>query len=631
MTASIGYGALVLGLILSLLAPLTRKRLAELMTPLVFCCVSLAFASLLYAHSISDFSIENVYLNSHTAKPLLYKISGTWGNHEGSMLLWVWLLSLCSLLYYALSSDATHKMAILAVQHCLTAGFLAFIVFTSNPFVTLSPVPANGRGLNPLLQDIGLAMHPPGLYLGYVGFSLAFSAAIIALIRGELSPEWAKRIRPWVLFSWTFLSAGIGLGSWWAYRELGWGGFWFWDPVENASLMPWLAGTALIHSLMITEKRGSLKSWTLLLALFTFCLSLLGTFLVRSGVLTSVHSFATDPARGMFILIFLSLIAGGALLLFAVRGHHMRSPHDFALLSRDTTLLLNNLLLVTSCITIMLGTLYPLFYETLYGGKISVGEPYFRLTFVPIMLPLVILAGVGPMLKWQKDSAQKWRLYAGGLALVVVMAAVLLILRRDVPPAALLGFGAALYLVASIARDYARRVRLFRQPLASSLQLSAKLPGSFYGMALAHLGLALMVIGITAVNSWGMEKELVMMEGQKVELAGYQLHFHGATYEKGSNFIARKGHFTMETQHGDELAELLPETRYYPVEKSQTTESAIYATIFADRYVVIGDETSKEHFAVRLYYRPFISWIWGGVALMVLGGLMAIAGRKNAL
>ncbi len=596
--------------------------------------IGIAFGCLMLAYVSSDFSVLSVASNSHSTKPLLYKISGTWGNHEGSMLLWVLILAVfgAALALGGGNLPPSLKARALAVQAAVAAGFYLFILFTSNPFARLEPPPADGRGLNPLLQDPGLAFHPPFLYLGYVGFSMAFSFAVAALIEGRVDATWARWVRPWTLAAWVFLTIGIGLGSWWAYYELGWGGWWFWDPVENASLLPWLAGTALLHSAIVVEKRDSLKAWTVFLAILTFSLSLLGTFLVRSGVLTSVHAFATDPARGTFILALLVLIIGTSLALFAWRGPSLRATGVFRPISREGALLVNNLLLGTATATVLLGTLYPLLVEAISGQKVSVGAPFFNATFVPLMTPLVVLMGIGPLLPWKRGdllpALRKLRI-AAAAAVLVSMAAL-----AWFDPRSLIGvFGLALaaWLLVATLVELAERVRLFRVPLAESGQRLSRLPRSALGMTLAHAGLAVLIAGVTASSVWKQERILVMAPGMTTTIAGYSITFEGASRGTGANYEALRGRLTARA--GDTaVAALTPERRFYPVERQETTEAAIVPRPKGDLYAVIGDQqrttTGDEGWVVRLYFEPLVHWIWAGVLAMAAGGLVSLTDRR---
>lgn len=632
MIPAIGHLSLILAFLMALalgLLPLIHRfstyrqslYYGMMVAMVQMAAITASFGSLIYSHAVSDFSVLNVVTNSHSAKPLLYKISGVWGNHEGSMLLWGWMLVAFTFLFTFLSrADSLLKTGVLAMQGLLSAGFLAFILYTSNPFIRVFPRAAEGQGFNPLLQDIGLAIHPPCLYVGYVGFSLSFSAAITVLAIGKAGSDWAARIKPWVLVSWSFLTLGIALGSWWAYRELGWGGFWFWDPVENASLMPWLLGTALLHSLIVVEKRQQLHSWTLLLALFTFALSLLGTFLVRSGILTSVHSFANDPERGFFILALLSIVTCFSLLLFACRAHRLVLPGSFSPVSRESALLFNNLFLVTACSTILLGTLYPIFYELLSDGKLSIGTPYFSAVFIPIMLPLLGLAAVGSLLKWKQDRLRtNLRKH---LLPVSAGIATALFGWWQLPGCSLQGLVALWlggWLIAAMLREWGLRVKLV-----------GRVPTSFYAMALAHIGAGMLAIGVTVAVTGFQEKQQMMKPGDKLEMAGYVITFQGVTYQQGPNYLIRKGKLYVETTSGNEITTLYPEVRFYPVEKSQTTESAVHTRLAGDLYAAMGDMEGEENAAIRLYFRPFILWIWSGAGLMALGGIVALFRRRKS-
>ncbi|MFO1154738.1 MAG: heme lyase CcmF/NrfE family subunit [Rhodospirillales bacterium] len=596
--------------------------------------VGTAFGCLMLAYVSSDFSVLSVASNSHSTKPLLYKIAGTWGNHEGSMLLWVLILAIfgAALALTGGNLPPSLKARALAVQAAIAAGFHLFILFTSNPFTRLEPPPADGRGLNPLLQDPGLAFHPPFLYLGYVGFSMAFSFAVAALIEGRVDAAWARWVRPWTLAAWVFLSVGIGLGSWWAYYELGWGGWWFWDPVENASLLPWLAGTALLHSAIVVEKRDSLKAWTVFLAILTFSLSLLGTFLVRSGVLTSVHAFATDPARGAFILALLVLIIGSSLALFAWRGPSLRATGIFRPISREGALLVNNLLLGTATATVLLGTLYPLLAEAIGGAKVSVGAPFFNATFVPLMTPLVVLMAIGPLLPWKRGdllpALRKLRIAAAAAVLVGGLS----FLWFD--PRSLIGvFGLVLaaWLLVGTLVELSERVRLFRASATESWQRLSRLPRSALGMTLAHAGLAVLIAGVTASSVWKQEKILVMASGMTTTIAGYAITFDSAARGPGPNYEALRGQLTARA--GERVVALLtPERRFYAVERQETTEAAIVPRPVGDLYAVIGEEqrtgAGDQGWVVRLYFEPLVQWIWGGVLIMVAGGLISLSDRR---
>jgi cytochrome c-type biogenesis protein CcmF len=642
MIAEIGHYALVLAFVLAVVqstvplwgAARGDRRLTAVAAPaalLQLALIGTAFLALMQAYVTSDFSLANVATNSHSAKPLLYKISGVWANHEGSMVLWVLILALFGAAVAGLGGNLPESLRarVLAVQGMIGTGFLAFILFTSNPFLRLHPPPLDGAGLNPLLQDPGLAFHPPMLYLGYVGFSMAFSFAVAALIEGRVDPAWARWVRPWTLAAWSFLTLGIALGSWWAYYELGWGGWWFWDPVENASFMPWLAGTALLHSAVVVEKRGALKSWTILLAILAFALSLIGTFLVRSGVLTSVHAFATDPERGLFILVLLAFAIGGSLTLFALRAPQLKGGGVFAPISREGALVLNNLLLTTATLTVFVGTLYPLLLDALGGGKISVGPPYFEATFVPLMIPTLIAVAIGPMMAWKRGDAGA-ALARLRIAMAVVAITVLgtLALADSGTALAALGTGLAAWLIAGSAVEWAERVRLFRMPLAGSLARARHLPRAAWGMTLAHAGLGLLVAGVTGSSAWQTERIQVMQPGATVELAGYEVTLVEVVGIDGPNYTAERALFRVESD-GRQIALLEPEKRFYPVEGSQTTEAAIHTTLIADLYAVIGDADGRGGWTTRIYHNPLVPWIWAGCVVMVLGGAVSLTDRRH--
>ena len=592
--------------------------------------LTLAFAALMHAFVVSDFSVSLVAASSHSTKPLLYKVSGVWGNHEGSLVLWVWILALfgAAVAVFGRNLPPEFRARVLSVQGLIGAAFLAFMLFTSNPFLRLDPAPLDGQGLNPILQDPGLAMHPPMLYLGYVGFSTTYSFAIAALIEGRVDPTWARWVRPWTLAAWSALTVGIALGSWWAYYELGWGGFWFWDPVENASFMPWLAGTALLHSAIVVEKRDTLKSWTILLAIITFSLSLLGTFLVRSGVLTSVHSFASDPARGVFILGLLVVAIGGSLTLYAWRAPSLKGGGVFAPVSREGGLLLNNLLLATATATVLLGTLYPLALEILGGAKISVGPPFYNATFVPLVMPLLLALPVGSMLAWKRGDlgAVLPRLW---LAAACGVAACLLHLALLSPRSALaaLGIGLGVWTIAGSLSEFADRLAAFRAPLSATLGRARGLPRSAWAMTLAHVGLGIVILGVTAVATGRTERLLVMQPGQHVDLAGYNVEFRGVTEVQGPNYVARRGTFEV-TRGGSPVAELHSEKRFFPVERTPTTEAGIDTGLFRDLYLVLGDPAPSGGWTVRLYHNPLAFWIWGGAGLMGFAGLVSLTDRR---
>jgi cytochrome c-type biogenesis protein CcmF len=594
-----------------------------------------AFGALIHAFATSDFSVVNVASNSHSTKPLIYKIAAAWGNHEGSLVLWVWILALygCAVALFGRNLPPAFQARVLAVQGLIGVGFLAFMLLTSNPFLRLDPAPIDGQGFNPILQDPALAAHPPMLYAGYVGFSIAFAFAMAALIEGRVDATWARWVRPWTLAAWCCLSFGIALGSYWAYYELGWGGWWFWDPVENASFMPWLAGTALLHSAIVVEKRDALKSWTILLAILAFSLSLLGTFLVRSGVLTSVHAFAVDPARGIFVLVLLGIAVGGSLALYAWRAPQLQGRGVFAPISREGGLLLNNLLLATACATVLLGTLYPLLLETVGGPKISVGPPYFDATFAPLMVPLLIAAPIGTMLAWKRgDLAAVLGRLKAALAITAAALVVQLVLMRGAHVLAALAMALAIWVVAGSLVELASRVQLLRVPLGRSWQRARGLPRAAYAMTTAHVGLGVFVAGVVASSAWQSEAILVMKPGGRAELAGYEFTLARIDEVQGPNYLARRATFEV-SEDGEAVARLTPEKRFYAVEQQATSEAGIDSGLFRDLYVVLGDPVESAAagggHTVRIYHNPLVMWIWGGVMIMGLAGVLSLTDRRH--
>ena len=637
-----GHFALILALALSLvqsLVPLygAHKGDARLMAvggPVAvtgFALIALSFAVLTAAYVQSDFSLVNVWENSHSLQPLLYKITGTWGNHEGSMLLWVLILAFFGALVAAFGGNlpATLRANVIAVQGWIGTAFLLFILITSNPFTRLVPAPIEGKDLNPILQDFGLAVHPPLLYLGYVGFSVCFSFAVAALIEGRIDAAWARWVRPWTLMAWVFLTGGIAMGSYWAYYELGWGGFWFWDPVENASFMPWLAGTALLHSAIVMEKRSALKIWTLLLAILTFSLSLLGTFLVRSGVLTSVHAFASDPSRGVFILCILMLFIGGSLALFALRASSLTAGGLFHPISREGALVLNNLFLTTATATVLIGTLYPLLVEALFGDKISVGEPFFNLTFGPLMLPLLLLVPFGPLLAWKRGdiaAASQRLMFAFGAALLAVLVTFLFVDGASVFAA--LGAGLSAWLVLGSLTDLVLKSGLGNVTPRIALRRLLGLPRSVFGTALAHLGLGLTLLGIVSVLSFQKEAILVMKPAQVLEIGGHHLRFDGLHPVRGPNFTEDQGRFSLLDDNGKPTAEIMSAKRFYPVRQMPTTEAGIRTMWLSQLYVALGDETADGSVVVRVWWKPLVTLIWGGALVMMVGGFVSLMDRR---
>ncbi|MBM3642980.1 MAG: heme lyase CcmF/NrfE family subunit [Alphaproteobacteria bacterium] len=588
--------------------------------------VGVAFAALTHAYLTSDFTVANVVANSHSAKPMLYKFTGVWGNHEGSMLLWTLILALFGAAVAAFGENLpeTLRARVLAIQALLGVGFLAFLLFTSNPFERVFPPPADGNGLNPLLQDPGLAFHPPLLYLGYVGFSVAYAFAVAALIEGRVDAAWARWVRPWTLAAWCFLTLGIALGSWWAYYILGWGGFWFWDPVENASLMPWLAGTALLHSAIVVEKRDALKSWTVLLAILAFSLSLLGTFLVRSGVLTSVHAFAQDPARGLYILAFLLAVTGGGLGLYAWRAPALKPGGLFQPVSREGGLILNNLLLSTLAVAVLLGTLYPLFLDLLTGEKVSVGPPFFNATFVPICAPLFAALCVGPFLSWKRSDlwpALRRLQIAFAVSVAAALIAAFAIDGRSTLAAIAFGFG--VWLILGTLAGALDRVA----GGAGAMQRLRRLPRAFIGMSIAHAGLGVVVLGCVGAGAWNLEAMRAMKHGDRMSFAGYEFTLRGVEEVPGPNWIAERA--TLEvTRGGAPFTTLRPERRLFTVQRRLIAETAIQTNLVRDLYATLGESDGQGAWVVRLYFNPLAPWIWLGAAFCALGGFVSLTDRR---
>ncbi|HLP97470.1 MAG TPA: heme lyase CcmF/NrfE family subunit [Sideroxyarcus sp.] len=592
-----------------------------------FVFVAIAFGCLTYAFIANDFSVLYVAQHSNSQLPVIYRISAVWGGHEGSLLLWTFILTLWTIAVAMFSKHLPEEMVarVIGVMGLVSVGFLLFMLFTSNPFERLLPGAMDGRDLNPLLQDPGLVIHPPMLYMGYVGFSVAFAFAISALLGGKLDATWARWSRPWTTVAWVFMTFGIALGSWWAYYELGWGGWWFWDPVENASFMPWLVGTALMHSLAVTEKRGAFKSWTVLLAIAAFSLSLLGTFLVRSGVLTSVHAFATDPKRGIFILSFLVVVIGSSLLLFAWRAPKVGLGGKFDLVSRESMLLTNNVLLSVASASVFLGTLYPLFMDALGFGKLSVGPPYFHTVFVPLMVPMVMMMGLGPIARWKQASLPDiWQRVRWALATSVVIALILPLVLGLWTPLIALGMWLAAWLVFTAALDLRKRIAG-----SGSLWQRLKQPSlSYYGMQFAHLGVAVFIIGVTMVKGYETERDVRMEVGDTLEAGGYVFRFDGVREKEGPNYLAAEGRMSV-SKNGKVVTELYPEKRQYNASGMPMTEAAIDTGVFRDLYVSLGEPIpDSEAWAVRVYIKPFVDWIWAGCLFMALGGILAISDRR---
>jgi len=647
MIPEIGHFALIVALCMALVQgtlPLVGAargipRWMALARPVAqgqFVFVALSFICLTYAFIHSDFSVLYVAEHSNSDLPLIYRIAGVWGGHEGSLLLWILMLTIWMLAVTVFSRHLPEEMVarVLGVMGLVAVGFLSFILFTSDPFDRLLPAAPNGQDLNPLLQDPGLAIHPPMLYMGYVGFSVAFAFAIAALLGGKLDATWARWSRPWTTVAWMFLTCGIALGSWWSYYELGWGGWWFWDPVENASFMPWLVGTALIHSLAVTEKRGSFKSWTVLLAIFAFSLSLLGTFLVRSGVLTSVHSFASDPKRGLFILIFLVIVVGSSLMLYAWRAPKVGLGGSFALISRESLLLTNNVLFTTAAATVLLGTLAPLIVDALVAvgalgptNKISVGAPYFNLVFVPIMAVAIFFMGVGPVAKWKKAEVPELaaRVRWAGISAIIV-AAIMPFLLGHWSWLVSLGILMAFWIIFTVAQSTWDRLRHTRGDRGWWGRFIG-LPKSFLGMQLAHFGVAVFILGVTVIGGYETGKDVKMNIGDTVKVGGYTFRFDGVMDTSGPNYQASRGIVNV-FKDGQPVMELNPEKRVYRVQRQPTTEAAIDSGFFRHLFVALGEPVGNGAWSVRVYYKPLVSWIWLGCVLMALGGLLAISDRR---
>ena len=642
MIPELGHYALMLALGLALIQgtmPIVGTRTGDLALMSIaapaalaqFAFVAMAFGALAISYVTSDFSVFNVYENSNSQMPLIYRLTSIWGNHEGSMMLWVSILAFFGALVAAFGNNlpAVLKANALAVQAWIAAAFELFILMTSNPFVRIPNAPFEGRDLNPILQDPGLAFHPPMLYLGYVGFSIAFSFAIAALLEGRIDAAWARWVRPWVLGAWMCLTLGIAGGSYWAYYELGWGGFWFWDPVENASLMPWLAGTALLHSAVVMEKRGALKVWTILLAILAFSLSLIGTFLVRSGVLTSVHAFATDPTRGIFILGILIVFIGGALALFAWRAPLLKQGGLFAPISREGALVFNNLFLTTACATVFTGTLYPLALEALTGDKISVGPPFFNSTFGPLFIPLMMAMPFGPLMGWKRGDllgAAQRLLAAAMLAAVAIAAA--FALERGGPVLAPFGVGIAIFVMAGALTDVAERTMILRVPFRAALRRAIGLPRSAWGTAFAHFGIGMTLLGIVGVTAWGSERIAEIRTGDSLDIAHYRLTFEGMFSRTGPNYHDVVGRFSVRRMNGELIGTMEPSRRTFPSRNMATTEAALMSRGFSQLYVSLGDPTQSGAIPVRLFYKPQVLLIWLGAGVMFLGGGLSLSDRR---
>ncbi|MCL7768096.1 heme lyase CcmF/NrfE family subunit [Pasteurella multocida] len=639
MIAELGNYALALSLAIAMLVAIFAlwgaeknhiqlMSLARPMTYGLFISLTVAFVALFYLFAVNNFSVQYIVNNSNTNLPLHYRLSAVWGSHEGSLLLWIWLLTLwgAAVAWFSKQLPQEAVARVLGIMGIISIGFLIFVLFTSNPFDRTFPdFPVDGKELNPLLQDVGLIFHPPLLYMGYVGFSVAFAFAIASLMTGKLDTAWARWSRPWTMAAWVFLTLGIVLGSWWAYYELGWGGWWFWDPVENASLMPWIAGTALLHSLAVTEKRGSFKAWTVLLAILAFSLCLLGTFLVRSGILVSVHAFASDPTRGLYILAYLVVVIGGSLVLYAYKGSQIRSRENAERYSRETALLLNNILLMSALSVVLLGTLLPLVHKQLGLGTISVGAPFFDQMFLIIMVPFSLLLGVGPLIKWRRDefSAIRKPVILSLIVMLVAGFALPYLLQDQLTVSAVLGTMMAVFIVLLSVYELQQRAT-HRSAFWSGL---TKLSRSHWGMVLAHLGVAMSVWGIAFSQNYSIERDVRMNVGDSVQIADYQFTFQGITEANGPNYLGGKAQVDIR-RNGQVEAILFAEKRFYTVSKMTMTEAAIDWGFTRDIYVALGENLGQDAWALRLYYKPFIRWIWFGGVFMALGGLLCMFDRR---
>ncbi len=641
MIVELGHFALILAFVVALVqmtVPMIGARMGwsdwmRLAVPaagLQFALTLAAFLALMYAFTVSDFSVRLVVLNSHSAKPMLYKVSGTWGNHEGSMLLWILILTLFGAMvaWRGGNLPPALRARVLSVQAAIAVAFFAFILLTSNPFTRLAVPPLNGGDLNPLLQDPGLAFHPPFLYVGYVGLSMAFSFAIAALIEGRVDAAWARWVRPWTLLAWVFLTIGIALGSFWAYYELGWGGWWFWDPVENVAFMPWLLAAALLHSAIVVEKRDTLKSWTILLAILAFSFSLIGAFIVRSGIITSVHAFASDPKRGVFLLLILGGVIGGSLTLFAWRAPTLRSNSVFSVVSRESALLTNNVLLVVATLVVFFGTMWPLGAELLFGRKVSVGAPFFNLAFTPFMVAIAVILPPLAILPWKRGRLNRamqplW----GVLALSVALGALVWAVQTGGSMIGPIGITLACWLVLGAAADLASRARLGAVPLPETLRRLGNLPRADWGKAIAHAGFGVTVFGIASITAWQTEDIRVVREGEQFRMGAYTVTLNRVERGDGPNYTFDRASLTLQ-EHGRLIGTLEPEKRIYPVQRMPTTEAAIDRRLSRDVYIALGDPQAGGGWALRTYVKPFANWIWLGALVMAFGGAVSLSDRR---
>ena len=640
MIAEIGHFAVIMALLLAVVQSVVPMvgahkgwadwmRLAVPTAYLQFILVSISFAALTYAFVVSDFSVQLVAANSHSDKPMLYKVTGVWGNHEGSLLLWNLILVLFGAMVAMFGNNLPPalKARVLSVQAIIGVAFLSFLLFTSNPFIRIENPPFDGNGLNPMLQDPGLAFHPPFLYVGYVGLSMAFSFAIAALIEGRVDAAWARWVRPWTLAAWVFLTIGIAFGSWWAYYELGWGGWWFWDPVENASFMPWLISTALLHSAIVVEKRDTLKAWTVLLAILAFSFSLVGAFIVRSGVLTSVHAFANDPARGVFLLFILAATVGGGLTLYAIRASELKSQSVFATISRESGLVLNNLLLSVAAAVVFVGTLWPLFAEMLFDKKVSVGAPFFDMAFTPFMIVIAMVLPIGGVMSWKRAKMDKtMRPLWGMLALSVALGAYVWAQNTGGRMLAPIGITLAAWVILGAIADLASRCKIFKVSARETLRRLRNLPRADWGKAVAHSGFGFIIFGISAITAWEVEDIRTVNIGDTFEVSGYQLTFNSVGEFDGPNYTAIRGEFEINEKGKTFL--LYPEKRNFTVEGTPTTEAAINGNLMRDVYLVLGDQQPDGSWAMRTYIKPFVNWLWIGGIIMSIGGFLSLSDRR---
>lgn len=637
MIPEVGHFALILALCMAVVLSVVPMlgsfvgryswmALARPAAGIQFLLVAVSYAVLTYSFIINDFSVGYVANTSNLSQPMIYRVTGVWGSHEGSLLLWLLVLTAWTALVSIFSRGIPLMMIsrVLAILGMISVGFTLFVLLTSNPFTRLLPAPLDGQSLNPLLQDFGLVIHPPMLYMGYVGFSVAFAFAVAALIGGRLDMAWAKWMRPWTNIAWVFLTIGIALGSWWAYYELGWGGWWFWDPVENASFMPWLVGTALIHSLAATEKRGAFKAWTVLLAVSAFALSLLGTFLVRSGVLTSVHAFANDPERGQFILAFLGVVVGTSLVLYAWRAPKLVGDAKYSLESRESGLLFNNVVMVVICASVLIGTLYPLFLDAMGLDKLSVGAPYFNMVFIPLGVLVALVVGVGALTRWKKDNIKEVLQRLRWAMLVSVVGAVVLpFAMRSFKLGAALGIGLALWVTTSAIQGVYERVRNRKNKLFSL----TRIPAGFWGMTLGHVGIAVFAVGVSLTSLYSVERDLRLDKGETVNIAGYDFEFGGVSDVVGPNYTAEEGLLTV-TRDGQPVTELRAQKRDYNSRMGIMTEAGIDAGLTRDLFFALGESLGPDSWSLRIYHKPFVRWIWLGALFMAFGGLIAVMDKR---